>query len=59
MKNNVATMLVGLLLALGMGVLLLYWLDQGEGAGITGFLFIIGVIVGLGVVWRGATGNSE
>lgn len=47
-------MIVGLLLSLGMGGLLLYWLQLGEGAGITGFLFMFGMLAGIGVVWKGA-----
>lgn len=54
MKSSVGTMIVGLLLSLGMGALLLFWLDQGEGSGITGFLFMFGMLAGIGVVWKGA-----
>ena len=54
MKSSVGTMIVGLLLSLGMGALLLYWLQLGEGAGVTGFLFMFGMVAGIGVVWKGA-----
>lgn len=54
MTGRLVTVLGGLLLAVGMGVLLLIWLDRGEGAGVTGFLFMIGVAAGIGVVVLGA-----
>lgn len=54
MTERVVTMLGGLGLAIGMGVLLLVWLDRGEGAGITGFLFMLGVAAGIAVVIIGA-----
>lgn len=54
MTGRLVTVLGGLVLAIGMGVLLLVWLDQGEGAGITGFLFMAGVAAGIAVVVIGA-----
>lgn len=56
MGQRIVSVVGGLVLALGMGVLLLEWLDRGEGAGITGLLFTFGVAAGvavvvLGVVW--------
>ena len=54
MTGKLVTVLGGLILAIGMGVLLLVWLDRGEGAGITGFLFMVGVAAGIGVVVIGA-----
>ena len=56
--RNVA-MIVGLVLALGMGGLLIAWLDLGEGSGIVGLLFIGGVVVGLVLVLAGALSRSD
>ncbi len=52
-------MIVGLVLSLGMGGLLIAWLDIGEGSGIVGLLFIGGVVVGLVVVLAGALSRSD
>lgn len=54
MGQRLVRVLSGLVLALGMGVLLLVWLDRGEGAGVTGFLFMVGVAAGIAVVAIGA-----
>ncbi len=56
--RNVA-MIVGLVLSLGMGGLLIAWLDIGEGSGIVGLLFIGGVVVGLVLVLVGALSRSD
>lgn len=54
-----ATMIVGLILALGMGGLLLVWLNLNEGSGFVGLLFIFGVIAGLVAVLAGALSGSD
>jgi hypothetical protein len=54
-----AAMLVGLFLALGMGGLLLVWLNLNEGSGYIGLLFIFGVAGGLVVVLAGALSGSD
>jgi hypothetical protein len=54
-----ATMIVGLILALGMGGLLLVWLNLNEGSGIVGLLFIFGVLAGLVAVLAGALSGSD
>jgi hypothetical protein len=54
-----ATMIVGLILALGMGGLLLVWLNLNEGSGIVGLLFIFGVVAGLVAVLAGALSGSD
>ena len=59
MGRSAVTMIVGLLLALGMGWMLLVWLERGEGAGITGLLFIFGVLAGIAIVWVGATNQTR
>ncbi len=51
-------MVIGCLLALGMAGLLLLWLNMNTGTGFLGWLFIGGVVVGLAVVWKGATDQS-
>lgn len=51
-------MIVGLVLALGMGGLLLGWLALNTGSGFVGLLFIGGIIVGLAVVLIGAVGDG-
>ena len=55
MGQRLVAVVGGLVLALGMGVLLLFWLDRGEGAGVTGFLFMVGIAAGIIVVFIGAT----
>jgi len=54
-KNPLGTMIVGLILALGMGGLLLGWLALNTGSGFVGILWIAGILVGLAVVVIGAT----
>jgi hypothetical protein len=54
-----ATMIVGLILALGMGGLLLVWLNLNEGSGFVGLLFISGVMAGLVAVLAGALSGSD
>jgi hypothetical protein len=54
-----ATMIVGLILALGMGGLLLVWLNLNEGSGVVGLLFIFGVVAGLVAVLAGALAGSD
>jgi len=55
--SPLGTMIVGLLLALGMGGLLLGWLALDTGSGLVGLLFIAGVVVGLVVVLIGAAAS--
>jgi hypothetical protein len=52
-------MLIGLSLALGMGGLLLMWLNLNTGSGFVGLLFIFGVAAGLVVVLAGALSGSD
>jgi hypothetical protein len=54
-----ATMMIGLLLALGMGGLLLGWLALNTGSGFVGLLFIGGIVVGLATVLIGATRREQ
>jgi hypothetical protein len=54
-----ASMIVGLILALGMGGLLLVWLNLNEGSGIVGLLFVFGVVAGLVAVLAGAFSGSD
>jgi hypothetical protein len=54
-----AAMLVGLLLALGMGGLLLVWLNLNTGSGYVGLLFIFGLAAGIVVVLAGALSGSD
>jgi hypothetical protein len=42
-----------------MGGLLLVWLNMNEGSGVVGFLFILGVLVGLVMLLVGATGTRD
>ena len=58
-QTSLGTMIVGLLLALGMGGLLLGWLAMDTGSGLVGLLFIGGIIVGLVVVLIGAGSSGE
>jgi hypothetical protein len=57
--TRLATMIVGAVVALGMGALLLVWLGMNEGSGIVGFLFIAGVVVGLVMLLIGVSGTRE
>ena len=52
-------MIVGLILALGMGGLLLVWLNLNEGSGVVGLLFIFGVVAGRVAVLAGALSGSD
>ena len=52
-------MIVGLILTLGMGGLLLVWLNLNEGSGFVGLLFISGVMAGLVAVLAGALSGSD
>ncbi|MFZ0013696.1 MAG: hypothetical protein WAL25_06210 [Acidimicrobiia bacterium] len=54
MAHRTVSMIIGLVLALGMGALLLVWLNLNEGSGIVGLLFIFGVAAGVVVVVAGA-----
>lgn len=54
-----AAMIVGLILALGMGGLLLGWLALDTGSGFVGLLFIGGIAVGLLVVLIGALSSRQ
>ncbi len=58
-RPSLGTMIVGLILALGMGGLLLGWLALDTGSGFVGFLFIGGIVVGLVVVFVGAVSSRE
>ncbi len=57
--KSLGTMIIGLLLALGMGGLLLGWLALDTGSGFVGLLFIVGIVVGLAVVLIGATSSKQ
>lgn len=59
MGHRSATMIVGLILALGMGSLLLVWLNLNEGSGFVGLLFIFGVAAGLVAVLAGALSGAD
>ncbi len=52
-------MIVGLILALGMGGLLVALLDNDSGADIVALLFMFGVIAGIVVVVAGALSRSD
>ena len=54
MGQRLVAVIGGLVLALGMGVLLLFWVDRGEGAGVTGFLYMVGIAAGIVSVLVGA-----
>ncbi len=56
---SLVAMIVGLILALGMGGLLLGWLALDTGSGFVGLLFIAGIVVGLLVVLIGAVSSRE
>jgi hypothetical protein len=58
-KGSLGTMIVGLVLALGMGGLLLGWSALDDREGLIGFLFIGGVVAGVVVVLIGATSTSQ
>ncbi len=57
--SSTVTMVIGLLLALGMGGLLLGWLAMNTGSGFVGLLFIGGIVVGLATVLVGATSSRD
>ena len=59
MQHRTVSMLVGLTLALGMGGLLLAWLNTNEGSGIVGLLFILGSAAGVVVVVAGALADRS
>lgn len=59
MRRDLATMIVGLILAISMGGLLLVWLALNEGSGVVGLLFIGGVVVGLALVLIGGLTRSD
>jgi hypothetical protein len=59
MDSRIVVMIVGLILALGMGGLLIAWLDMNTGSGFVGLLFISGVITGLILVLAGALSRSD
>ena len=59
MNARVVAMIVGLILALGMGGLLIAWLDMDTGSGFVGLLFIVGIITGLTLVLVGALSQSD
>ena len=52
-------MIVGLILALGMGGLMIAWLDMNTGSGFVGLLFIGGIVTGLILVLAGALSRSD
>lgn len=54
MDHRTVSMLVGLTLALGMGGLLLAWLNSSNGSGLVGLLFIMGSAAGIVVAVAGA-----
>jgi hypothetical protein len=58
MEPRIVVMIVGLILALGMGGLLIAWLDMDSGSGFIGLLFIGGLITGLILVLAGALSRS-
>ena len=59
MDARVVAMIVGLILALGMGGLLIAWLDMDTGSGFVGLLFIVGIITGLILVLVGALSQPD
>lgn len=59
MNTRTVTMIVGLILALGMGGLLVALLDSDTGADIVALLFMFGVIAGIVVVVAGALSSSD
>ena len=59
MERSVTTMIVGLILALGMGGLLLGWLALNTGSGFVGLLFILGAFAGIVVVVSAALSRSD
>jgi hypothetical protein len=59
MGSRLATMIIGAIVALGMGGLLLVWLNMNEGSEVVGFLFILGLLVGLVMLLMGATGTRD
>ncbi len=59
LNTRTVTMIVGLILALGMGGLLVALLDNDSGADIVALLFMFGVIAGIVVVVAGALSRSD
>jgi len=59
MGSRLVTMIIGAIVALGMGGLLLVWLAMNEGSGFVGLLFILGMLVGLAMLLIGATGSRD
>ena len=59
MGHRIATMILGLILALGMGALLLAWLNMNEGSGFVGLLFVFGVMAGPVALLAGALSGSD
>ena len=58
MGHRMASMIVGLILALGMGALLLVWLNMNEGSGFVGLVFILGSVGGIVIAVAGALADS-
>lgn len=58
MNNRIVAMIVGLILALGMGGLLIALLDSGNGD-IVALLFMFGVLAGIIVVVAAALSGSD
>ena len=59
MDSRIVVMIVGLILALGMGGLMIAWLDMNTGSGFVGLLFIGGIVTGLILVLAGAFSRSD
>lgn len=59
MDSRIVVMIVGLILALGMGCLMIAWLDMNTGSGFVGLLFIGGIVTGLILVLAGALSRSH
>ena len=59
MTKKIVGVASGLILAFGMSALLLVWLDRGEGAGITGLLFMVGIGAGIVTVVVGALSRGD
>ena len=59
MSRSVTTMIIGLILALGMGGLYLGWLALNTGPFFVGLLFVLGAFAGIGVVVFTALSRSD
>ena len=59
MDRSVTTMIIGLILALGMGGLYLGWLALDTGPFFVGLLFLLGAFAGIGVVVYAAIARSD